>query len=84
MSAPWENDPTPSVEEYLAEEERDPNLWWRIACGHHQNLFEEAVERMQEQEQKIRKLYESAYTLRGTPTVGIHPDDIIDILDGKR
>ena len=27
--------------------EMDDNSWWRLACGHHQNLFEEAYERLQ-------------------------------------
>lgn len=26
----------------------DDNWWWRIECGHHQNLFEEALDRVTE------------------------------------
>ncbi len=37
-------DVTPTVDEYLEAEKRDRNLWWRISCGHHQNLFDQAVE----------------------------------------
>lgn len=47
-SAPnWEDGPTPPFEEYLAEEKKDPNFWWRIACGHHQNLLDDAIERIE-------------------------------------
>jgi hypothetical protein len=36
--------PTAPLEDFLPEYEADDNLWWRIACGHHQNLFEAAVD----------------------------------------
>jgi hypothetical protein len=39
-----DNGPTPSVDEFLVMQERDSNLWWRIGCGHHENLFDSAVE----------------------------------------
>lgn len=35
---------TPSVAEFRRWYEVDDNMWWRTACGHHQNLFEEACE----------------------------------------
>jgi hypothetical protein len=32
-------------DEFLKREsEEDGNLWWRLTCGEHQNLFEQAVE----------------------------------------
>ena len=36
--------PTAPLEEFLAAYAQDNNLWWRISCGHHQNLFEAALE----------------------------------------
>lgn len=36
--------PTADLADFLLEYEKDDNIWWAIACGHHQNLFEEAVE----------------------------------------
>jgi len=38
---------TPPLDEFLREYEQDNNIWWGMGCGHHQNLFEAAVERMQ-------------------------------------
>jgi hypothetical protein len=37
--------PTAPLDEFLAAYAEDDNLWWRISCGHHQNLFDAAVER---------------------------------------
>lgn len=41
----WDDDsaPTPSVGEFQAAYESDSDLWWRIDCGHHQNLFDAAL-----------------------------------------
>lgn len=39
--------PTPALDEFLLAYSADDNWWWRVSCGHHQNLFEEAVDRMQ-------------------------------------
>ena len=38
--------PTAPLDEFLADYAEDDNLWWRIASGHHLNLFEAAVDRM--------------------------------------
>lgn len=46
-------DVTPPLDEFLAEYEQDDNCWWRMACGHHLNLFEEAVERMRQAERRL-------------------------------
>lgn len=35
--------PTAPLADFLVAYQADDNWWWRIACGHHQNLFEEAV-----------------------------------------
>lgn len=36
--------PTAPLSEFLAAYRQDDNLWWRLACGHHQNLLDEAIE----------------------------------------
>jgi len=46
-------DVTPPLDEFLAEYERDDNCWWRLDHGHHLNLFNEAVERMQRAERRL-------------------------------
>lgn len=38
--------PTAPLVDFLAAMKVDDNWWWRVACGHHLNLFDEAVERM--------------------------------------
>lgn len=38
--------PTAPLEEFCAAYATDDNLWWRIACGHHQNLFEAAADQL--------------------------------------
>ena len=40
-----EKAPTAPLADFLSAYEDDDNLWWRIACGHHQNLFDAAVKR---------------------------------------
>lgn len=46
-------DVTPPLNEFLARFEQDDNEWWRIPCGDHLNLFEEAVSRMQDAERRL-------------------------------
>lgn len=46
-------DVTPKLDDFLAEYEQDDNCWWRLACGHHMNLFDEAVSRMQQAERRL-------------------------------
>jgi hypothetical protein len=43
-----DSDPTPPLAEFLVEFEQDDNIWWRIGCGHHLNLFEAAVEEIEQ------------------------------------
>lgn len=38
------SEPIYTMKEFLEAEKEDSNLWWRLSCGQHQNLFEEAVE----------------------------------------
>jgi hypothetical protein len=35
--------PTAPLEDFLAAYAQDDNIWWRISCGHHLNLFEMAT-----------------------------------------
>jgi len=42
----WEHGPTPPLDQVLAALTRDHNLWWRIPSGHHENLFDEATDRI--------------------------------------
>jgi hypothetical protein len=44
---------TPKLDDFLVEYEQDDNVWWRLACGHHMNLFEEAVSRMLSAERRL-------------------------------
>ena len=37
--------PTAPLDDFLVAMTIDDNWWWRIGCGHHLNLFEEAIER---------------------------------------
>lgn len=39
--------PTPPLAEFLAVYGQDDNWWWRVSCGHHQNLFDDAVDRIE-------------------------------------
>lgn len=35
---------TPSLDDFKAMEAYDPNVFWRLDCGHHQNLLEAALD----------------------------------------
>lgn len=48
--------PTMSVADFLTTSETDPNLWWRLPSGDHQNLFDEAVERAERAEAQRDRL----------------------------
>lgn len=57
------NDVTPTLTEFLAKYEKDDNEWWRLDCGHHRNLFDDAVERLayaREERDKARALAHEA------------------------
>ena len=65
MDAPMT--PTPALKDFLTEYEADDNLWWRVGCGAHLNLFEEAVERIEDLEAELaalKALLPSPATLR--------------------
>lgn len=59
--------PTCPLEDFLEAMRQDDNWWWRIACGHHLNLFEAALERMEAAEigaDEIRKMTMEEYAQR--------------------
>ena len=49
---------TPTLDAFAAMYDEDEHLWWRIGCGHHQNLYEAAVERYEQAEAKIQRVLE--------------------------
>lgn len=60
-------DKTPPLDDFLAAYDADDNEWWRINCGHHQNLFEAAVERMHAAERLLKSWnYLEISTIDGT------------------
>jgi len=48
--------PTAPLAEFLAAYAEDDNWWWRIDGGHHQNLFEAAVDAYDEQLAEVERL----------------------------
>jgi hypothetical protein len=46
-------DVTPKLDDFLKQYDEDENIWWGMACGHHMNLFDEAVERMRAAERRL-------------------------------
>lgn len=48
--------PTPPLAEFEAAYAEDDNLWWRTDDGHHQNLFEAALEERDELRERLRRL----------------------------
>lgn len=50
-------EPTPTLAEFLPRYEKDGNEWWRLESGHHQNLFEEAVEEIERLRDVMRKIH---------------------------
>jgi hypothetical protein len=46
-------DVSPPLDEFLKRFHEDDNEWWRVPCGDHLNLFEEAVSRMEAAERRL-------------------------------
>lgn len=40
--------PTPPLDEFLAEYKSDDNTWWYLASGHHLNLFDAALDQLEQ------------------------------------
>ena len=60
---------TPTLDEFAAMYDEDEHLWWRIGCGHHQNLYEAAVERYERAEATIQRVREVVEYDRYTVTL---------------
>lgn len=43
----WTEEFTPSLAQFAELEASDPNAFWRLECGHHLNLLDEARERIE-------------------------------------
>jgi len=39
--------PTAPLEDFMTAMRYDDNWWWRIGCGHHLNLFEAVLDRLE-------------------------------------
>ena len=46
---PWIDPKTggTDVDGFLAAYEQDDNVFWRMECGHHQNVIDELIERLE-------------------------------------
>lgn len=47
-------DQTPSLDDFRQSYETDNNAWWRLECGHHMNLFDAALERLDAMQELAR------------------------------
>lgn len=54
---------TAPLDDFLAAFEADPNLWWRVASGHLLNLFEAALDKIEELEERLRTAEEMLQNL---------------------
>jgi hypothetical protein len=70
-----ERAPTAPLDEFREALEIDSNLWWRISCGHHENLFDEAVDRLLEQKEPRAC---ASYLLHGV--ADRDPDELVCML----
>lgn len=52
--------PTAPLADFIAAYAEDSNWWWRIACGHHENLFDAALDRITELELAIMTAADAA------------------------
>lgn len=59
----WDNPktPTPSWETFERLQRADPNLWWRIGCGHHENLYDNAVDEIKRLRGQLVRLNATAF-----------------------
>lgn len=61
-----EGAPTPSLADFRAVYDEDDNVWWRLDCGHHQNLLDEALARLDELQSVNATLRSAARQLEDT------------------
>jgi hypothetical protein len=48
MSDFFNPEATPPLDEFLTDYNDNDNIWWAMSCGHHMNLFDAAIERIDE------------------------------------
>ena len=81
-------DPTPALDDFLAEYEADDNKWWRLQGGDHLNLFDEAIYRMRAAEGAVRRVRDVAAAWDNEPSLppAVYNlvEDVRDALDGDR
>ena len=78
---------TPTLDEFAAMYDEDEHLWWRIGCGHHQNLYEAAVERYERAEAaiaRVRELIDSADNNGEWPWMLVRVSAVREILEGDK
>ena len=69
----WDASPTPPLATYLRLEAADKNLFWRIGCGHHENLFDAACDELDAAQSDLRYLIRQYETL-----VDVHAAVVMD------
>jgi hypothetical protein len=56
--------PTAPLDEFCRVYDRDDNWWWAIGCGHHQNLFDAALDELRLTEGDLTVAVHEAQTAR--------------------
>ena len=62
--------PTPSLAEFLVEYEKDNNVFWMLPSGHHQNLLEEALQRLLETRVLLERYLAATGEVQALATTG--------------
>lgn len=50
------SEPTPPLDEFLVKYFADDRVWWVMDSGHHMNLFDEALDRLEQAEATIARV----------------------------
>jgi hypothetical protein len=69
------SDTTMGLDAYIELEKFDRNAFWRLDSGHHQNLLDEAITRMQEAEAQIQHMSQSMIEPTGSPRNRMRRED---------
>lgn len=48
VNEPTSMTPTARLDDFVLAYRKTDNLWWMIGCGHHQNLFDAAIDKLEE------------------------------------
>lgn len=51
-------DQTPNLHVYRMLRKADPNVFWRMGCGHHENLLDEALDEIASLSNQIEEMWE--------------------------